>query len=148
MSTLLDMQFEFTQKVAALIQEANRLDFRIKLGEALRSNEQAEIHALGPVGRRELVEYLREAGVWVPLADAIVDNVGSGIRRSQHRVGLAVDVMLFKESTSGAWHYCSMSEDYAPLGRWWKMQHARARWGGDFTKPDGGHFSFEWRGVA
>ncbi|HUT76417.1 MAG TPA: hypothetical protein VM285_01960 [Polyangia bacterium] len=153
MSELLNLQFEFAFQASMIVPKAWELGLRAKLGECLRSNEQAEIHALGKVGRAELCRAIDES--WPGLALAISDNVGSGIRRSQHLRALAIDIQLFERSTGsdldedafGRWAYLSLSEPYAELGKWWKARHPKACWGGDFTQPDGGHFSFEWRGV-
>ena len=64
-------------------------------------------------------------------------RLGSGIRNSQHTDGLAVDLALY---ISGV--YQTKSAAYARLGAAWEEADNRARWGGDFTKPDGNHFEF------
>jgi len=144
MSELLNLQFEFAERVSLIPGKVRELDMRVKFGEILRSNEQAEINALGRVGRAELCRAIDES--WPGLALAISDNVGSGIRKSQHCRALALDLQLFG-SRDGSWVYLRNSQDYETLGRWWCTLHESARWGGDFQDPDGGHFSFEWRGV-
>lgn len=68
---------------------------------------------------------------------------GTGIAHSLHTQRLAIDLLL--DSDEGVW--LQKTEQYAPLGAWWKTRHPLARWGGDFSKPDGNHFSFEWNGV-
>ena len=67
---------------------------------------------------------------------------GKGIANSLHTKRLAVDLNLFKDG-----EYLTRSEDYAPLGQKWKTLHPLACWGGDFSRPDGNHFSFEHEGV-
>lgn len=66
--------------------------------------------------------------------------IGSGIARSLHTLSLAVDLRLFI-----AGDYQTDSAAYAPLGAEWKRMGGA--WGGDFTKPDGNHFSLEYKGV-
>ncbi len=41
----------------------------------------------------------------------------------------------------------SRPHDYKVLGDKWKTMHSLARWGGDFRRADGGHFSLEHNGV-
>ena len=79
MSELLQKQFLFAEHFALLIQHANVLGYKIKIGEVLRSNEQAEINAMGFDGRKALVALIRNA--FPLLAAKIEDNRGNGIRR-------------------------------------------------------------------
>lgn len=70
---------------------------------------------------------------------------GVGVKNSAHLNGLAVDVILYTR----AGDYLTKTEDYALLGTFWKSLHPDCRWGGDFTdpRPDGNHFSLEYKGV-
>lgn len=154
--TLLQMQIEFTRLVPKLVEKALTLYAGVTLGEVYRSDEQAEINALGKGGREELARALRAADEpfdgWERLALTIENNKGSGIRRSLHQLGLAIDLKLFAGQNFdpivkeyGSYTYLRQSSDYAPLGEWWEKQHSLARWGGRFG--DGGHFSFEYKGI-
>ena len=67
---------------------------------------------------------------------------GKGIANSLHTKRLAVDLNLFLEG-----QYQTQSEAYRPLGIYWKGLHPLCRWGGDFSKPDGNHFSLEHEGI-
>ena len=67
---------------------------------------------------------------------------GSGISNSLHTKRLAVDLQLFIDGV-----YQTDSEAYKPLGDYWKTLDPEAAWGGDFTKPDGNHFSLANDGV-
>lgn len=68
---------------------------------------------------------------------------GSGISNSLHLLSLAVDFHLFRDGV-----YLQSTEDYKPLGDYWKSLHELCRWGGDFvSRPDGNHFSVEHNGV-
>ena len=67
---------------------------------------------------------------------------GVGILNSLHTRRLAIDLNLFINDV-----YQTSSEAYRPLGVKWKSLHALCRWGGDFTRPDGNHFSLEHEGV-
>lgn len=64
---------------------------------------------------------------------------------SLHHLGLAGDLILYKDGL-----YLSASEDYEPLGLWWVQygidHELPLAWGGNFTKPDGNHFSLAWKG--
>ena len=66
---------------------------------------------------------------------------GYGHKNSCHKLKLARDLNLMKNGrlvTSTAGH--------KELGEWWKKQHELCRWGGDFSKPDGNHYSLEHNG--
>jgi hypothetical protein len=66
---------------------------------------------------------------------------GIGIKGSLHVDRLAVDFNLFRGD-----RYLPQSQDHAELGRFWKTLHPLNRWGGDFKKRDGNHYSMEWEG--
>ena len=66
---------------------------------------------------------------------------GAGISNSLHLLRLALDLNLF---ISGV--YQTDSAAYKPLGEYWKSLHPLCRWGGDFARPDGNHFSLEHEG--
>lgn len=74
---------------------------------------------------------------------ALYEAQGKGVAKSAHLNGLAVDVLLYTK----AGEYLTKSEDYKPLGDFWKSLHPLCRWGGDFTKRDGNHFSLEHGGL-
>lgn len=67
---------------------------------------------------------------------------GKGIARSLHTIRLAQDFNLFKDGV-----YLTDSESYRPLGDYWKTLDSQCCWGGDFSKPDGNHFSLTHDGV-
>lgn len=67
---------------------------------------------------------------------------GSGIRNSLHNIRLAIDLNLFITSK-----YRSDSESYRVLGNYWKSLDPDCAWGGDFSKPDGNHFSLAHDGI-
>lgn len=64
-------------------------------------------------------------------------------KTSVHPLRLAIDLNLFR-----AGKYLTRTEEHAELGAWWKRQHSLARWGGDFKKADGNHYSWEHNGNA
>lgn len=132
-----------------LVPYAWQQGFELTWGEAKRSDEQAEINAIGLIGRQRVISLV--SILFPKLAEALKNNgKNGGIRGSLHELGLAVDTNLFKGGL-----YLPNSEDHHPLGTYWKTLHPLARWGGDFTKivngktspaPDGNHYSFEWEG--
>jgi hypothetical protein len=74
--------------------------------------------------------------------DAVAEAAsGSGISNSLHLIGLAVDLNLFKD---GVW--LSDTESHRQFGTYWKSLNPLCRWGGDFSKPDGNHYSITWEG--
>ncbi len=118
----------------------------LSLGEGYRSDEQAELNALGEAGRAHVADLIwRDYPV---LAKKITNNgKANGIRNSLHGLSLAVDLRLYLNEV-----YQTSSEPYRPLGDFWKSLRDGNAWGGDFLdhlgrpKPDGGHFSREHEG--
>ena len=68
--------------------------------------------------------------------------LGSGIANSLHTQRLAVDFNLFINGV-----YQSDTESHRPLGEYWKSLDDGCCWGGDFTKPDGNHYSYTHGGI-
>lgn len=77
-----------------------------------------------------------------PEQAALNAKTGAGISNSLHIKRLALDLNLFIQGA-----YQTDSETYHPLGEFWKSLNPLCRWGGDFSKPDGNHFSIEHEGV-
>ena len=69
-------------------------------------------------------------------------SLGVGILHTLHMLSLACDLSFFLHGV-----YQRDSGPYRPLGEKWKSMHPLCRWGGDFTRQDGGHFSMEHEGV-
>jgi hypothetical protein len=67
---------------------------------------------------------------------------GRGLAHSLHMIRLAIDLDLFIGG-----EYQTVSEVYRPLGDFWKSLSPENAWGGDFTKPDGNHFSRSYEGL-
>jgi hypothetical protein len=96
------------------------------------------------VGR--LIEFAYDKGYELTLGDAYRDprvHGEMGVKKSYssahslHKERLAIDLNLFKGGV-----FLTTSEDHKPLGEYWKRLHPDCRWGGDFTRPDGNHYSF------
>jgi len=68
---------------------------------------------------------------------------GTGIASSLHCQRLAIDLNLFREGV-----YMTSTEAHMPLGKYWKSLDPLCRWGGDFRKRDGNHYSLAHRGRA
>jgi hypothetical protein len=112
--------------------------YEFTLGEAQRSAEQAAINALSLYDRARIRALLETK--YPVLADAIGCSVSRGIKNSNHRNRLAIDLNLYKDD-----RYLDDAADYLRFGEFWKSLHPLARWGGDFGDSD--HFSFEYNGV-
>ena len=146
--TLGETRRAFTGCIGKLITHIGDLGFVCQIEEAVRSDEQAALNALGDAGRHQLASLIGTDARFHALTMAVLNHNGNGILMSNHRVGLAVDLSLFKLAPGGTtWVYCTDTTDYEGIGSWWETQHALARWGGRFTHPDADHFSFEWNGV-
>lgn len=138
--TLREHQSLFMRLYGQLIMWAYANGYELTAGESKRSNEQAIINSLGSVGREKVAQLLMNQ--FPSLAFAIRDNgKANGIVGSLHELQLAADINLFKDGK-----FLSNSSDHKPLGEYWKSLHPLARWGGDFSKPDGNHYSIEFGG--
>lgn len=92
----------------------------------------------------ELIHWAYEEGYELTFAEAyrpqdvaeMYARDGRGIKTSLHCSRLAIDLNLFRGG-----EYLTRTEDYAPLGAFWKSLHALNRWGGDFRMRDAVHFS-------
>lgn len=142
MSALLEAQCRFAHDLAGLIQYAESLGYKIKIGEVLRSDEQAEINALGFSGRKALGSLIE--GAFPLLAKKITNNRGNGIRNSVHCLALAADVQLF-DASSEPWKWVQDAYHYTLLADYWEAlspdHKAGVRWG------DTPHFSIGWNGA-
>jgi hypothetical protein len=78
-----------------------------------------------------------------PETAAAMAASGKGIKNSLHILKLAADLHLFKDGV-----FLVDSEAHRPLGEFWKSLHTEARWGGDFARRDGNHYSITHNGVA
>jgi len=138
--TLGEKQRKFTRILADLILWAYDHGYELTLGEAFRSDEQAEINAIGFLGRKDMCARLRwDTSPFNHLADKIENNgKAGGIRNSLHEKRLAIDLMLFKDGV-----YLTRTEDYEPLGLFWES--IGGTWGGRFN--DGNHFSLTHEGI-
>ena len=61
--------------------------------------------------------------------------------KSEHKRRLAVDFNLFINNK-----YQPTTEAHKALGEFWKGLRSDNVWGGDFTKPDGNHYSRRYPG--
>lgn len=116
-----EKQRRFVQLVGRLIEWAYANGYELSFSEAYRTPEQAALNA----------------------------TKGSGIINSLHTKRLAIDLNLFKDSSPDVDDdvYQTNSSEYKPLGEYWKSLDPLCRWGGDFSRPDGNHFSMEHEGV-
>lgn len=111
-----DKQGRFAVEAAKLILQAQEMGYRVTLGEAWRSPEQASFKT----------KFNAEKGI--------------GIVGSLHTQRLAIDLNLFlgREALTAT--------EYKPLGEWWEKQCGECRWGGRFKMVDAPHFSFAHEG--
>lgn len=105
------------------------------------------LYALG-----KFLVWQHEEGYWMtggelyrtPEQCALNVAKGTGVLNSVHTKRLAIDLNLLMHHGS---ELLINVLDYKPLGAYWKTLHPLARWGGDFGRRDGNHFSFEYEGV-
>lgn len=137
--TLREKQSRFARALPRLLNYAHSLGYEVTLGEAYRTDEQAEINALGFRGREALASLVENQ--FPLLAKKLRNNRGNGIRNSTHCVRLAVDIQLFDRS--GAW--VQSAHAYSRLADFWESlgpdHKAGVRWGDTF------HYSIEHEGA-
>jgi hypothetical protein len=139
--TLGQKQRRFLRKFTAFLAWGHNRGYEFTYGEAYRTDEQAEINALGVAGRALLVKVLMP--LFPELARRIANNVGNGIRTSLHGDRLAVDVNLFHE---GEWINDGKSPHWKALADKWEAMGADHKAGSRFG--DAGHFSISHEGKA
>ena len=97
----------------------------------------------------ELIQWAYDEGFEITLGDAYRDarvhgntneKLSYSHKNSNHKRRLAIDSNLFNQEGE----YLTETEDYRPLGEYWRSLNTNARWGESFN--DGCHFSFEWKG--
>ena len=134
MTELRTKQAKFVRFLARLFDFAYANGYTLGLGEAKRSDEQAEINAMGETGRARLMEVLN-TNSFTTLANKLSNNgKANGIRGSLHEMGLAIDLNLYQGDA-----YLDKSEHHKPLGEFWEALDPDCRWGGRFS--DGNHYS-------
>lgn len=70
------------------------------------------------------------------------ERKGYGHKSSAHKNRLAHDYNLFIKGV-----FQQTSEAHRKLGEYWKDLHPLNRWGGEFSNPDGNHYSMEHNGA-
>ena len=137
--TLGEKQRLFIRCFAQWLPWALSKGYEFTWGEAFRSDEQAEINAIGEKSRETVAKLLQ--GNFPTLAAAIRNNgKANGIRRTAHGNRLALDLNAFKNGV-----YLTQTEDWRELGEHWESLHSLCRWGG--RHDDGNHISIEHDGV-
>jgi hypothetical protein len=137
--TLGQKQERFAVQFARWILTVNDMGYRTRIGEVQRSDEQAEINAMGAAGRNALCDLIKAR--WPLLANKIGNNAGSGIRNSLHELRLAADVHLFYD---GQYVTDGNSVHWRKVGELWEAMGSDHRWGGRFN--DANHISIEHEG--
>jgi len=138
MESLREKQSRFAKYFPRLIDYAYSLGWEVTFGEVYRSDEQAELNALGKQGREQVAQLVERQ--FPLLARKIRNNVGNGIRHSLHGKRLAADLQIF---VGGVW---AQSEGpYKKLGEYWESLGEGHVWGGRFG--DTPHYSIEHEGI-
>ena len=89
----------------------------------------------------KLILWIYEQGYTATLGEGYDDDGTGHMQGSLHYKRLAQDINLFKD---GVW--LKGTEDHKRVGEAWKSLHPLNRWGGDFRKKDGNHYSMEFEG--
>lgn len=137
--TLGEKQQLFVRCLAIWLPWALSRGYQFSMGESKRSDEQAELNAIGQMGRETVAQLVQK--LYPGLAAAIRNNgKANGIRRTAHGKQLAMDWNAFKDGV-----YLTQTEQWRELGEYWESLHPLCRWGGRFG--DGNHLSIEDDGV-
>ena len=137
--SLREKQSRFARQLPRLLDYAHSLGYAVTLGETYRSDEQAEIHALGSQGREQVAQLIERQ--FPLLAAKLRNNRGNGIRNSLHTKRLAIDLQLF--DAAGKW--ITEEYPYRLLGEYWEGLAADHCWGGHFG--DTPHYSISHEGT-
>jgi len=128
--TLGQKQELFARYLPRLIDEAHRQGFDVRLKELLRGEQQA-------LWNSKHCGVCNTVSRGHDLADH--DFKPIGIAESLHCLGLAIDLVLFRDGRP-LW----ASDRYKALGEWWERLDPACAWGGRFN--DAGHFSIQHGG--
>jgi hypothetical protein len=97
----------------------------------LREKQSKFVHLVGL-----LIVYAYEHGYELTFGDAwSKPEYKAHSDVSFHYKRLAIDLNLFRDG-----RYLTMTEDWEPLGQYWKSLDHHASWGGDWS--DGNHLSY------
>lgn len=107
---LREKQHKFCLMLAQLLNKADEMGYTMRIGDAYR-----DPRVFGEMGKK----------------------MGYGHPSSCHKIGLAVDLNLFKDGV-----YITTTEGHKQLGEWWES--IGGTWGGRFD--DGNHYSLEHEG--
>lgn len=100
----------------------------------------------------KLIQYIYEEGYTCSFGDAYRSPMAHGgmgekgpygRARSAHKQRLALDLNLFIDGK-----YLMKTSDHKPFGHYWKGLRSDNRWGGEFSNPDGNHYSKRYGGIA
>ena len=98
-----------------------------------------------------LIRHIYALGYEVTFGDAYRDPRSHGAMgvkgaygrsRSAHKQRLAVDLNLFVDG-----QYLPHTWQHRQFGEYWKALHRDNRWGGDFRREDGNHYSRHFDGI-
>lgn len=89
----------------------------------------------------DLIKFAYDSGYELTFGDAWARS--GHMENSNHYIRLAIDLNLFKDGL-----YLTTTEAHESLGVYWKSLHPECRWGGDFKKKDGNHYSIIYQGTA
>ena len=121
-------QERFSRLIPKLINKAHELGFEVRLKELLRGEIQAQHNA----DTCAVCGHNKNKHLLYPVPKHSFKPMG--IKKSLHRDGLALDLVLFREGIP-----LTDSEMYLELGEFWESLDILCAWGGRFN--DGGHFS-------
>lgn len=89
----------------------------------------------------KLILWANDQGYRLTFGESFNGQGKGHMEGSLHYIRLAQDLNLFKDGV-----YQETSEAHRRLGDAWKAMHPDNRWGGDFSKPDGNHYSMTHEG--
>jgi hypothetical protein len=120
---MVEKQARFARTISGFIPKAFDMGYLLNFGEAWRPEILAQMYK----------------------------KLGKGITNSLHWSRLAIDLNAYVK-VNGIWVYLDASEKWhiphlEKLGELWKSLDKDAAWGGDFSKKDQNHYSFQHNGV-
>ncbi len=122
----------FSRLLGQLLVFIHAMGYQVRMGDVWARDDHEENKNLWEKFKRFLIKTIKPDTVFLKPRHS---------KGSVHPLKLAVDLNLFKDGK-----FLTKTEDHKLIGEYWKSLHDLCRWGGDFSRKDGNHYSLFHQG--